>query len=98
LCSCSFRPHPQAYPYCDSWSLSWAYRRAIILQELQDAQGDIVCLQEVQADHFEQHIQPFMAELGYQGIFKHKSRDIGDDYGKVCLQFAVCSAPIFFCL
>jgi CCR4-NOT transcription complex subunit 6 len=50
----------QAYPYCDSWSLSWPYRRSMIQQELEEAQGDIVCLQEVQADHYEQHLNPFM--------------------------------------
>ena len=73
----------QAYPYCDSWSLSWPYRRRIILQELEEAQGDVVCLQEVQADYFEQHINPFMNELGYDGLFKQKSRDFTGTYVKV---------------
>ena len=73
----------QAYPYCDSWSLSWPYRRVMIEQELEDAQGDIVCLQEVQADHFEQHINPFMQERGYDGIYKQKSREGMGLYGKV---------------
>ena len=35
----------QAYPYCDSWSLAWPYRKAMIEQEVEEAQGDIVCLQ-----------------------------------------------------
>ena len=35
----------QAYPYADPWALQWAYRRKLILQELEEAQGDIVCLQ-----------------------------------------------------
>ena len=78
--------HCQAYPYCDSWSLSWPYRRRIILQELEEAQGDVVCLQEVQADHFEAHLQPFMSELGYEGLFKQKSSDFVGVYGKVSLE------------
>ena len=73
----------QAYPYCDSWSLAWPYRRAMIEQEIEEAQGDVVCLQEVQADHYEQHINPFMQALGYDGLFKQKSRESMGQYGKV---------------
>jgi CCR4-NOT transcription complex subunit 6 len=75
----------QQYPYCDSWALSWPYRRAIILRELEEMQGDVVCLQEVQADYYEQHISPFMSELGYDGLFKQKSRDFTGSYVKVRL-------------
>ena len=46
-------------------------------------QGDIVCLQEVQADHYEADISPFMNQLGYDGIYKAKSRDYMGQYGKV---------------
>jgi len=73
----------QAYPYCDSWSLSWPYRRAIILQELQQTSGDVICLQEVQADYYEAHILPFMSELGYDGLFLQKTRDFTGSYVKV---------------
>lgn len=73
----------QAYPYCDAWSLSWPYRRAMIMQEIEEMQGDIVCLQEVQMDHFEMHLSPFMHELGFDGLFKSKSRESMGQYGKV---------------
>lgn len=73
----------QMYPYSDSWSLSWPYRRAMIQQELDEAQGDVVCMQEVQADHYEQHLNPFMNVLGYDGVFKQKSRESMGQYGKV---------------
>lgn len=73
----------QAYPYCDSWSLSWPFRRAMIQQELEETQGDIVCLQEVQADHYEQHLNPFMQTLGYDSMYKQKSRESMGGYGKV---------------
>jgi len=46
-------------------------------------QGDIVCLQEVQADHYENDINPFMNSLGYDGIYKPKSREFMGQYGKV---------------
>lgn len=73
----------QFYPYCDSWILSWPYRRCMLLQELDEAQGDIVCLQEVQADHFEQYFYPFMQERGYEGGYKAKTREAMGQYGKV---------------
>lgn len=71
------------YPYCDSWTLAWPYRKTIILKELEDLQGDLVCLQEVQADHYEEHLKPFMDKLGYDSLYKHKSRDCDGQYGKV---------------
>lgn len=71
----------QAYPYCDSWNLQWPYRRKILFEELEEIQGDIVCLQEVQGDHFETDINPFMNSLGYDGIYKQKN--IAVQFGKV---------------
>ncbi len=73
----------QAYPYCDAWNLSWPYRRKVMLAELEEAQGDVVCLQEVQADHYEAHMLPMMKDLGYDGLFKPKSRECTGLYGKV---------------
>jgi CCR4-NOT transcription complex subunit 6 len=73
----------QSYPYADSWLLSWPYRRSLIMQELEAMQGDIVCLQEVQMDHFEMHLSPFMHDLGFDGLFKSKSRESMGQYGKV---------------
>lgn len=73
----------QAYPYCDPWSLTWPYRRSIILQELNDTQGDIICLQEVQADHYSQSLQPAMSDMGYDSLYKQKTRESMGQYGKV---------------
>jgi mRNA deadenylase 3'-5' endonuclease subunit Ccr4 len=53
------------------------------MRELEEAQGDIVCLQEVQADHFDAHLKPFMDSLGYEGLYKMKSRDFGGQFSKV---------------
>lgn len=53
------------------------------MRELYETQGDIVCLQEVQADHYEMHLLPFMREDGYEGVFLKKSREHMGQYGKV---------------
>lgn len=73
----------QAYPYCDAWNLSWPFRRKMIMDELEDCQGDIICLQELQSDHFEQSINPFLQQLGYDGLYKQKARESMGQYGKV---------------
>jgi CCR4-NOT transcription complex subunit 6 len=73
----------QVYPACDSWLLSWSYRRTILMHELSEASGDLVCLQELQYDHYENYLLPFMFSLGYESIFTQKSRDSQGQYGKV---------------
>jgi len=40
------------YPYCPTWALAWQYRKDLILKELLRLDADLICLQEVQADHF----------------------------------------------
>ena len=58
-------------------------------REIIQVDGDVVCLQEVQSDYFSSHIQPFMAEQGYDGLFKQKTRDAMGMAGKVdgCAMF-----------
>lgn len=55
----------------------------MLLQELEDSQGDLICLQEVQADHFELQLKPLLSDMGYDGLFKQKSRESMGQYGKV---------------
>lgn len=53
------------------------------MDELEEVQGDVVCLQEVQADYYEAHLSPLMTDLGYEGAFKPKSRDGAGNFGKL---------------
>lgn len=62
------------YPYCPLWSLLWTYRRNNILRELLSSQADVLCLQEVQMEHFDSFLYPKLKEAGYEGIFKVKTR------------------------
>ncbi|EOD06154.1 hypothetical protein EMIHUDRAFT_219492 [Emiliania huxleyi CCMP1516] len=56
-----------AYPYCAAWALPWNYRRRNIMRELINYRADIMCLQEVQADHFENFLEPELAKYNYAG-------------------------------
>jgi hypothetical protein len=57
----------QIYPYCPVWALAWNYRRNNILRELLSYDADLICLQEVQGDHFENFFQPRLATAGFDG-------------------------------
>lgn len=72
-----------AYPYCAAWALPWNYRRRNILRELVNYRADIMCLQEVQADHFENFIEPELAKYNYAGVHKCKTREFMGQYGKM---------------
>ncbi|KAL6986977.1 Carbon catabolite repressor protein 4 1 [Sarracenia purpurea var. burkii] len=66
----------EVYSYCPSWALSWPYRRQNLLREIVGYRADIVCLQEVQSDHFEEFFAPELDKHGYQALFKRKTAEV----------------------
>ncbi|PSS13782.1 Carbon catabolite repressor protein [Actinidia chinensis var. chinensis] len=66
----------EIYSYCPSWALSWPYRRQNLLREIVGYRADIVCLQEVQSDHFEEFFAPELDKHGYQALFKRKTAEV----------------------
>lgn len=48
-------PPPQGdqFGYCPPWALAWQYRKLNLLKELLAYDADIMCLQEVQSNHFQ---------------------------------------------
>ncbi|KAL8136213.1 carbon catabolite repressor protein 4 homolog 1-like [Apium graveolens] len=66
----------ELYSYCPSWALSWPYRRQNLLREIVGYRADIVCLQEVQSDHFEEFFAPELDKHGYQALFKRKTAEV----------------------
>jgi len=73
----------QQYPYCDLWALSWDFRFQNILREILDACPDVICLQEVQADHYETHVYNALSDTGFEGVYKQKTRASMGLAGKV---------------
>eukprot|EP00927_Polykrikos_kofoidii_P060512 TRINITY_DN55470_c0_g1_i1.p1 TRINITY_DN55470_c0_g1~~TRINITY_DN55470_c0_g1_i1.p1 ORF type:complete len:652 (+),score=101.24 TRINITY_DN55470_c0_g1_i1:42-1958(+) len=63
------------YPYCEKWALSWTWRKHLILKELKSMAADIITLQEVQKDAFDDWFRPQLAEAGYEGVFQQKRRE-----------------------
>lgn len=73
----------QQYPYCDFWALSWDYRFQNILREILKASPEVICLQEIQADHYENHVYAALSEAGFEGVYKQKTRQSMGLAGKV---------------
>ncbi|KAL1550048.1 Carbon catabolite repressor protein 4 1 [Salvia divinorum] len=66
----------ELYNYCPTWALSWTYRRQNLLREIVGYRADIVCLQEVQSNHFEEFFAPELDKYGYQALFKRKTAEV----------------------
>lgn len=79
----------QQYPESPAWALAWPYRFQLVLTELQTVDADIICLQEVQGNHFTKQFMPALERLGYDGVFKQKTREAMGEAGQVdgCAMF-----------
>lgn len=73
----------QMFPYCPVWALTWSFRRELLQREIQAYNADIICLQEVQGDHYKSFFYPMMAEWGYEGWYLQKTRESMGLEGKV---------------
>lgn len=62
------------YGYTPSWALNWDYRKDLILQELMQYGADIICLQEVDVEQYEDFFVQSLKDQGYEGVFNPKSR------------------------
>ncbi|XP_041814825.1 protein angel homolog 2 isoform X2 [Chelmon rostratus] len=61
------------YRHCDPRVLAWNHRLPNLLAEIQQYDADILCLQEVQEDHYENQIKPALQALGYQCEYKKRT-------------------------
>lgn len=71
---CSHFAPASTYKYTPNWALDWNYRKQTILNELQNASADIVCLQEVDVLTYSDFLFPAMIEHGYEGAHYPRSR------------------------
>ncbi|PWW75381.1 hypothetical protein C7212DRAFT_202327 [Tuber magnatum] len=62
------------YGYSPSWALSWDYRKDLIRNQLIESNADVICLQEVDMENFNEYFMPELAREEYKGAFYPKSR------------------------
>ncbi|CAN8318054.1 unnamed protein product [Cochlearia groenlandica] len=63
------------YSYCVPWARTWTYRRQNLLKEIVYYGADVVCLQDVQEDHYENFFAPELAKHGYDGHYKRRTNE-----------------------
>ncbi|XP_035723210.1 protein angel-like isoform X3 [Vespa mandarinia] len=69
--------HPYLYMQHDREALSWDIRKPLLLQEILEAQADVICLQEMQEKYLNEFLKPFK-ELGYKYLYKKRTNDKED--------------------
>ncbi|KAK1351978.1 Carbon catabolite repressor protein 4-like [Heracleum sosnowskyi] len=65
-----------AHQNTPAWALAWEYRSQNLLNEIIGYNSDIICLQEVQSDHFDTYFQPEMEKHGYSSVYKKKTKEV----------------------
>jgi CCR4-NOT transcription complex subunit 6 len=77
LTSAPLAPQQELYGgYCPPWALSWSYRRQNLLREVLSYNADILCLQEIQSDAFDDFFAPELARAGYAAVYKRKTEQV----------------------
>ncbi|KAG2494655.1 hypothetical protein HYH03_007171 [Edaphochlamys debaryana] len=76
---------------CPAWCLHWHYRKRNLLRELLSHKADILCLQEVQSDHYVDFWAPELQRAGYVAIYKKKTTEIYTDN-----KYAIDGCATFF--
>ncbi|XP_075563342.1 protein angel homolog 2 isoform X1 [Pelecanus crispus] len=61
------------YKHCRKRLLIWTYRFPNILQEIKQLDADVLCLQEVQEDHYRTEIKSSLESLGYHCEYKMRT-------------------------
>ncbi|XP_071441885.1 protein angel homolog 2 isoform X2 [Hetaerina americana] len=70
--------HPHLYSNHNYAALSWEWRSKVLMEEIEAASPDILCLQEVQESHLECFYYPQLLRLGYKGLYKKRTGDKPD--------------------
>jgi len=73
------------YKYCHPRYLSWNYREANLYSEIRGYHAEVVCLQELEKQHYDNYFYPKLALIGYSGVFYPKQKDQSQQQGQLIL-------------
>ena len=65
--------NPELYTHCPSDLLDWEYRKHNLLRELEESDAEVICLQEVQEEHYSSWYKPQLAYRGYEGLYQKRT-------------------------
>ncbi|XP_023139140.2 protein angel homolog 1 isoform X2 [Amphiprion ocellaris] len=92
--------HQDLYTHCPLEVLDWNYRFSLLVGEIQKWTPDIVCLQEVQENHYHEQLHPFLSEMGYTCVYKRRTGTKTDGcatcYRSSCFSQVVVTELEFF--
>ena len=71
---CDKYVNPTHYPWVPQKALQWEYRRDLIIEEIKSRDADVLCLQEIDMESYEEFFRRELAYYHYKGIFWQKSR------------------------
>lgn len=73
------------YGYTQQTALSWDHRKEVILGEIRARDADVLCLQEVETENYNEFLRPALAHNDYKGVFwpRTRARTMGDKEAKV---------------
>ncbi|KAI3367788.1 hypothetical protein L3Q82_026625, partial [Scortum barcoo] len=87
------------YTHCPLEVLDWSYRWSLLLDEILKWAPDILCLQEVQENHYHEQLYPVLSQMGYTCVYKQRTGTKTDGcatcYRSSCF-FEVCVTPVEF--
>ncbi|KAM9340846.1 protein angel homolog 1 [Symphorus nematophorus] len=63
----------ELYIHCPLEVLDWSYRCTQLLEEIQKWAPDILCLQEVQENHYHEQLYPVLSQMGYTCVYKRRT-------------------------
>ncbi len=83
-CALPKQPHDPNHPpslcpphsnnsYCKPQHLAWPWRQPLVLSELARYDADLICLQEVEDGFYQQQLQPWMAQRGFNGLYRPRN-------------------------
>ncbi|KHN80150.1 Protein angel -like protein 1 [Toxocara canis] len=55
------------------YQLTWEYRSTLLAREFSMIDADVLCLQEVQYDHYKDFYEPTLTAAGYTGVYKRRT-------------------------
>ncbi|KAM4540243.1 protein angel homolog 1 [Fundulus diaphanus] len=75
------------YAHCPLEVLQWSYRCSLLLNEIEKWAPDVLCLQEVQENHYHEHLYPALSQMGYTCVYQRRTGTKTDGCA-VCYQSA----------
>ncbi|KAG5857573.1 hypothetical protein ANANG_G00020890 [Anguilla anguilla] len=63
----------ELYQHCAPEVLAWEFRFQNILREFVKWDPDILCLQEVQENHYNEQLHPALSDMGYVCVYKRRT-------------------------